>query len=495
MQVHPPRSLRSLLLTHEVAFMLLVVITGAVGGTWGWQWQQWSAESIRLNRLSHTGQEIRSHLFKQIQEVSIAGLRADPAVRSIHSSYTGDIQEMFNELRRQSTSRAEDYAVQAMQTAYSLLHTNLREMLGDSFELNRLVRSKLLDPAFEQRFVADFERAFVNFIGLIGQQLDAQERAIQRWTEMAPYALAVPVLIGFALLGFARRSLHQGFVLPMREVIAGTREVSSGNVQHVVAAAGVAEIQEIANGINLMAQELEAGRDAIVTAERQAALGALVPVVAHNIRNPLAAIRANAQLLDGSEGTAERDEIRQDILDTVDRLERWVSALVSYLHPLQPRRRVVEATTVMASALHMLGSRMADNGLRCERMPWDEQARVEADPDLLEQALYGLLNNAVEASTSGSTIVVGVTRQGGSVRFSIRDEGGGIRFKPEPSDLAPGPSTKRFGTGLGIPVAYKICQTHGYRLEFSVREGEGTEAVITATAIEEGRPGDADQPG
>src|SRR5690606_4600355 len=142
--------------------------------------------------------------------------------------------------------------------------------------------------------------------------------------------------------------------------------------------------------------------------------------------------RANAQLLDGSETTSERDEIRQDILDTVDRLERWVSALVSYLHPLQPRRRLVQATTVMASALHMLGSRMADNGLHCERMPWDEQARIEADPDLLEQALYGLLNNALEASPTGSTIVVGVSRQGGSVRLSIRDEGGGIRFKPEP---------------------------------------------------------------
>ena len=493
MQDSPPRSLRRLLLTHEIAFMLLVAITGGVGGTWGWQWQRWSAESIRLNHLSHTAQEIRSALFKQIQEVSTAGLREDDGVRALNSGHARAIQERFNELRRQSATRAEDYAVQAMQTASSLLQANLRGMLGDPFELNRLVRAKLLDPEFDRRFVADFEVAFVSFIGLVGHELEAQDRAIARWTEIAPYALAVPVLIGFVLLWFSRRSLLRGFVQPMRGVIAGMREVSGGNLEHALPEAGVAEIQELAAGINRMARALQASRAAIIDAERQAALGALVPVVAHNIRNPLAAIRANAQLLEGSESAAERDEIRQDIIETVDRLGRWVSALVSYLHPLQPRRRLVAATAVMSSAVSLLELRMADAEIRCDREPWDEQALIEADADLLEQALYGLLNNAVEASKTGARIVVGVNRAAGKVQLSIRDEGGGLPFEPEPSGLTPGPSTKHFGTGLGIPIAYKICQTHGYRLDFAIRKGVGTDAVISAPAREEAVPGDPDR--
>ena len=55
-----------------------------------------------------------------------------------------------------------------------------------------------------------------------------------------------------------------------------------------------------------------------------------------------------------------------------------------------------------------------------------------------------------------------------------------IPFDPKPNNLAPGPTTKRFGTGLGIPIAYKICQQHGWKLEFEINKGEGTTAIITA---------------
>ncbi|MEQ8494676.1 MAG: ATP-binding protein, partial [Gammaproteobacteria bacterium] len=97
-----------------------------------------------------------------------------------------------------------------------------------------------------------------------------------------------------------------------------------------------------------------------------------------------------------------------------------------------------------------------------------------------------------EASPRGASVRVGVEHRDAQVRLTVSDDAGGIPFRPEPSGLAPGPSTKRFGTGLGIPVAYKICGTHGYTLEFHVREGDGTDAVILAPAAEEVTAGDAD---
>ena len=71
MQVARPQSLRRLLLTHELAFLTLVVIMGGLASTWAYFWQQSSEESIRLNFLAYTAQEIRSLLFKQIQEVQL----------------------------------------------------------------------------------------------------------------------------------------------------------------------------------------------------------------------------------------------------------------------------------------------------------------------------------------------------------------------------------------------------------------------------------------
>ena len=112
-------------------------------------------------------------------------------------------------------------------------------------------------------------------------------------------------------------------------------------------------------------------------------------------------------------------------------------------------------------------------------------ALLDADPDPLEQAVYGLLNNALEASHRGGVVTLSVTAEAGGVCLGIADEAGGLPFTPEPAGLVPGPTTKRFGTGLGIPIAYKICQTHGYRLEFATRPEGGTRVTIKAPAYSE----------
>ena len=488
MQVARPQSLRRLLLTHELAFLTLVVITGGIGSTWAYFWQQSSQESIRLNYLAHTAQEIRSLLFKQIQEVSVAGLREDPQTSALNSRYSRAIRELFNELRRKSAHRAEDYAVQNMQTAFGRLQADLRVALKDPFALNRLVRSKLLDPEFERRFVADFETAFESMTGLIGQQLKAQEDDIERWMEIAPFALTLPILGGIALLIFSRRSLTLGFVKPMQLVMAGTREMSAGNLKHSLPELGVEEVRELASGINQMADDLEASQDALVNDERQSALGALIPVVAHNIRNPLAAIRANAQLMDGSEEPRELDDIRNAIIETVDRLGRWVNALVSYLHPLKPDKRVLPAVELMDAAVKLLEPRLTEFNINCCRGQWDTTATIHADRELMEQALYGLVNNAIEASPAGATVTLAVEQQNGEVRMILSDRGGGLPFKPVATELAPGPSTKRFGTGLGIPIAFKICNTHGFKLEFDIEQGQGTDVIVSAASMDGDRP-------
>ncbi|MCC6706839.1 MAG: HAMP domain-containing histidine kinase [Gammaproteobacteria bacterium] len=476
------QSLRRLLLIHELAFLTLVIITGALATVWGYWWQQSSLETIRLHGMSHTAEEIRSLVFKQMHEVTAAALEENPATRELDTRYLKTIQELFNELRRSSAHRAEDYAVQGMQTAFSLLQSNLRETLADPYALNRLVRAKLLDPEFEQRFVADFETAFEGFTGLVAQQIGRQELKVQQRLAVAPWVLSVPVLLGIGLLVLTRRRLTMGFVRPMRAVLGGLRELSQGGAHEALHSDGVKEMQELAQGINRMAAELDKSQRALIDQERQAAQGGLIPVIAHNIRNPLAAIRANAQLLDGSENAAELAEIRGGIIDTVDRLGRWVTALVSYLHPLKPRPQVLKATELLAAVERLLSARMSEQGLLCEHERWDEEARIEADRDLMEQALYGLLNNAVEASAPGATLYLSVTENDGEVRLALRDTGGGIPFRPEPSELTPGPSTKRFGTGLGIPIAFKICHTHGFRLEFNVEPGLGTEVLIHAPA-------------
>ena len=111
---------------------------------------------------------------------------------------------------------------------------------------------------------------------------------------------------------------------------------------------------------------------------------------------------------------------------------------------------------------------------------------LRVDTDLMEQAIYGLLANAVDASPDRAELLITVTEDERTVTIGIRDYGPGLPFKPEPGNLEPGPSTKRFGTGLGIPIAYKICQSHGWNLGFEVQDA-GT--LVRITAPESGNTG------
>lgn len=483
-----PQSLRRLLLSHELALVALLALSGAVAASWAWLWQQSSTESIRLNYLAHTAAEIRAQLFRQVQGVSLAGMRGDAGAAELNSRYFSTIQELFNGLRRRSGDRAEGYAIQAMQSAYGILQRDLARAVGDPLAANRLVRARLLDPAFEREFVADFERAFEDLSGLVDQRLVAGQARLERRLAQARYAITVPLLLGFGLPFLTRRSLSSGFVAPLQAIMAGTRAIAAGRLDQALPEHGVAEVRELARGINGMARDLARSRAALGLHERQAALGALVPVVAHNVRNPLAAIRANAQLIEGSGSAEELREISHAIVDTADRLDRWVNALVSYLHPLEPRRRALAATALLDAAAGLLAPRAAALGVTIGRGRWDEEAFIEADPDLLEQALHGLVANAVEASPAGTTVTLSVRRLGEGVSLEIADLAGGIPFQPQASELAPGPTSKRFGTGLGLPIAFKICAAHGFSLDFDIRPGHGTVARVAAPLVDAPAP-------
>ena len=213
--------------------------------------------------------------------------------------------------------------------------------------------------------------------------------------------------------------------------------------------------------------------------ERQAALGALVPVVAHNIRNPLASIRASVQVLDESDSASDLLETKEAIIGTVDRLGRWVNALVSYLHPLTPQYKEQKVSELFKATEGLLNDRLVYQRITIVREPWDNDLVVQVDADLMEQAIYSLLSNALDASGKDATLYLAIESLSRHIEIRIRDEAGGIPFQPEPKELEPGPTTKRMGTGLGIPIAFKVCKAHGWVLQFEINKGIGTTAIIS----------------
>lgn len=471
-------SLRRLLTVHESALVFLVVVTVVLGGLWGAFWQQTSIESVRLNALAYTAQKVRSDLFRQIKEVTIARLMEDENALRLYAKYSRQIDQSFNELRQQSETKAEQEAVQAMQVAYRVVQSDMNTIFDDPYMLNRVARMKILDPRYEQHLVGAFERTFIDLDAILSRQLAELNQRKAFWLNWMPIALPVPLLLAIWLVVFSRRSLRLKFVRPMDEIVAGAQRISTGELTQPIAVSGVGEIATLATTMNQMAADLARSRDALVENEKQAALGALVPVVAHNIRNPLATIRASAQLLDSSDTREEINEVKHAIVETVDRLGRWVNALVSYLHPLKPQRRPAQLSQIIDASLRLLKPKLEEKSLVTDVQVPIGESSVNVDVDLLEQALFGLLGNAVEASPQGGCLRISVTGDACNTTLAIEDEGPGLPFEPHPRDFHPGPTTKRLGTGLGIPFAYKVCSLHGAKLSFERAAPGGTRVVI-----------------
>src|SRR5690606_9046843 len=181
--------------------------------------------------------------------------------------------------------------------------------------------------------------------------------------------------------------------------VKATAQISAGKLTHKASETGAEELVTLSTAINHMADELSISQQALVRTEKQAAQGLLVPMLAHNIRNPLASIRAIAQVADGSNLDKDTRESLRDIINTVDRLERWTGALHAYLHPLRPQPNQSRLSQITQGALMPLQQKLKGKSIQLVLPDWEKaDDYVYTDEHLLEQAFYNLILNAVDAA-------------------------------------------------------------------------------------------------
>ena len=479
MSMPPPKSLSSVLLLHELTFVLMVVLVAASGSVAVFFWSRASMEVNRVHTMLLWNEKLRGELFRQLHLVIQARLLEETRLVERVRSQSRDIETGFNELRALAERRTRAEQVQQLQYHYRKLQSNMNRVLNDP--LLRGQRMRLLNPSFQTALQEDYEAAYKVFREMLEPERRLLEERIQLWAWLTPLLAAVLFLFALGLVLYSRRVVQRDFMRPMRRLTEGARILGNDSLEYRVAVGGVREMHDLAKVLNTLAQDLAASRASLVRSERRAALGALVPVIAHNIRNPLASIRATAQSMEDIEEERELKEARLAIINTTDHLGRWVNALLSYLHPLKPNRTRIRVSLLLEETLALLESRLGEKDIVLHRIAWDTpDCDLDADPALVEQALYGLLLNAVEASPRGSPLEVRLAHTTGQVAIHIRDRGPGIPFAPHAAELEPGPTTKRFGTGLGIPFAFKICEVHGWKLSFHCPEGGGTEAILLA---------------
>ena len=153
------RSFKGLLLFHEFAFLVLVLVTGSLGALWSYFWQQSSGEALRLNALMHQADQIRGDMYRQLKEVTRARLTEDPSALGEYSSYSERVNERFGELVRSAVDDDERLAIDLMQQSYLVVRNDMDKVFTDPNEQDpsTAVLSLLAGPEPLLRFRSSFD--------------------------------------------------------------------------------------------------------------------------------------------------------------------------------------------------------------------------------------------------------------------------------------------------------------------------------------------------
>ncbi len=265
-------------------------------------------------------------------------------------------------------------------------------------------------------------------------------------------------------------------------------------VQEAFASDEIAALIEVADRCAVVIDNSKAYQQ-MKERDRLAALGEMAAGLAHEIRNPLAAIKGATQYLDPSRLPGDDREFLSIIVEEVDRLNGVVSAFLDYSRPLKSNLAPGDVGDILQRTFRLLAPQVP-TGIEVSIDVAPELPPVACDAEQLKQVFLNLALNAFQAMPEGGTLRVqaGLARDDLSswrehrfrddrVEVRFRDTGPGIPPEARESIFVPFYTTKEKGTGLGLAISQRIVKAHHGTLTAGSPPGGGAEFTISLPAI------------
>ena len=383
----------------------------------------------------------------------------------------------------------------------------LRDPDGNGFDL---VGS--LGPSPVPRLESLAIRPLTDRLGPATLSMSLEELA--READAAPHAreLMAPVLTAVEALG----PLNSSVVLAIRgdaEELVGLLCVADDRMKDAFTPEEIALLETVAAqmGVAIANSRLY---DRMKERDRLAALGSMAAGLAHEVKNPLGAIKGAAQLLEEVTGSAKEPdptmaEFLGIILEETDRLNRVVGSFLDYARPHAGNPVPLDINAAVRRTLQILSSKKSDDvEIRldlAERLP-----RASIDPEKLRQVLMNLVQNAGQAMNGQGKVTISTSSRKASraaswitappttnsgrlpleeqvevVEISVADTGPGINNKVLKNLFVPFFTTKEKGTGLGLAISQSIVQNAGGSIQVQSQPGSGTKFTITLPASDD----------
>lgn len=461
-----------------------------VGGVAIWAIENWNATANELTHAYHQGlqaEKLRGNIYRQIKETLFAFMDGeDPrSVERVFNQLEDEIKRQFDELQGNVRTQEERRHVRDLQHTHQQIADwmhNLLIQLANPVDVTRW--------AFEYRLEKLTFKEQERLIELLKKYYEGEaDRLVQRAASVENLA-KIFVLLAFGLVVMQVvvfiLSTHRWLVSPIAKISRSTEIMSTGDLDHRIDIQSRDELGKLAQSINKMAFSLREIQSQLIQSERLAAVGELTSYVAHNIRNPLAGIRYAAQVsLDDLQGQNYKEikETLEDIIMAVDKLESWVQQLLSYIRPLHLNLAKCDLQQIIQNSVSLLKPKILKQNLSLELDLQPSTVETLIDATYLEQVITAIVTNAIEASSSGSTIRIQsqiLQKDSGAeqIHIKITDEGKGIPPEILAKIGTPYFTTKSYGTGLGLAMAHKIIACHRGLLTFSSEQGHGTTVEI-----------------
>jgi signal transduction histidine kinase len=220
-------------------------------------------------------------------------------------------------------------------------------------------------------------------------------------------------------------------------------------------------------------------------AEQLATMGQFAAGIAHELRNPLTAIRSTIQYLENEFGQGtDQQKLAHDILDEVDRLNNIVGNLLSLARPAESNPEEIDIRREIERCVNFIETKARSQNIKLESDFEQDLPKLRFDQAELRQVLLNVMMNGLQSMPEGGLLLIKASRIAGSDRMLIQivDEGPGIPADLRHKVFDPFFTTKTGGTGLGLAICNSIVKRYNGEIWIEQTKGGGTEVKISLPA-------------
>lgn len=296
---------------------------------------------------------------------------------------------------------------------------------------------------------------------------------------------------------------------PIGQVAEAAERMAEGDLEQQIPFSSKDEVGRLAVSFNTMAQqlahsitslrqkeesleraynELIAAQEQLLRSERMAAIGELVASVAHEMRRPLSSIKLNLQIIGRSLGKETVFHEHYEIaFEQVVQMERMLSDLLNYSKPLEVQKKDISVEALIGKCLKELEGELSTRNIKVEQSVPPDLPPIIGDPAKIAQVLINVVKNGLEASRQNGRIKVSAQAEESScdtvITITVTDRGAGISQRNLRLIFKPFFTTKKGGTGLGLPIVKKIMDAHRGSIVIESEESTGTTVHLTFPSV------------